>query len=111
MIWPFSAIARWMEWRRRDRMEINVATAIYQTDVSQNDGTLTGFKHTHVLTFKRDGNGVRYCELTTTKNAYADLHNAVVKDRVLWRVHGKLPDHATHCSARPTLSVINGGAE
>lgn len=93
----FSRIRSWLEWRRKDREEIAVATASFETWYRAH-GVDTGEVSRHVVIFYRDGNGVRYSRVDTSDDYGAGRNSGLLEARTLWRVHGYLPDHAIKCS-------------
>ena len=109
---PFARFKAWLEWRRRDKLGSAVATAKFTTRYVDGDVD-TGRTEVHVVTFFRDGNGLRYSRVDTSCEWASERHGPLVEARTLWRVHGHLPTFAVmalRASDRKPFQVIDGGA-
>lgn len=105
----------YLEWRKRDKEEIFVASAEYKA-VFVN--TITKNDEAEVLlicSFYIDGNGVRYTRVNHPDSNYGrrastELHSLVI-DRHNWTNFGELPEYARRPDNKPKgkLYSITGG--
>lgn len=104
-------IRAFFEWRNKDRDECIIATAEYITTIVDNNLKPTGEEHTHILSFWIDGNCKRWSLVSSTDNILIKRHKDVLIDKLNWRIHGDLPEHARRIDGAPRgkLLSINGG--
>jgi hypothetical protein len=95
----------YLEWRRKDREEIVVATGVCTTEWTR-DSKAIGLESKHVLVFLIDGNGVRYTRTETVNKSAADTHNGLVQAKANWKYHGELPPWAVRAEGRGGANLI-----
>lgn len=105
-------IREFLEWYRKDRQEIFVASAIFTMRWED-----TGYKTQIICSYYIDGNGLRYTKVDAEDSpcgrSAKKTHMYMNESRHNWIMFGDLPDHARRVEEKTKgkLYSITGGKD